>query len=113
MFENNALAFPKLRDAFAETCPFRGVFRFHYGPHLLRQVTDSCLGGDGMESARRVPCPRANMKIRGLAGNCYRPGTAASLAQVSRQRHALPDSRGEHLPAPQTNLLAEVEGPGG
>src|SRR5207253_455695 len=25
---------------------------------------------DGMEGAARLPCPRANMKVRGLAGNC-------------------------------------------
>ena len=38
-----------------------------------------------MENGRRVPCAKANIKIRGLAGNCYPPGTATSVAQVCRQ----------------------------
>jgi hypothetical protein len=31
-----------------------------------------------MENVRTVPCPKANMRIRGLAGNCYWLGAALS-----------------------------------
>jgi len=39
---------------------------------------------DGMESARRVPCPRGSMRIRGLAANCYR--LSYSLREPEKQR---------------------------
>ena len=48
--------------------------------------------GDGMESARKVPCPRAKMKVRGLAGllpcvqrgrSMVKPGFCRSLPNLS------------------------------
>ena len=53
---------PSWSFALAEACPFRGAFRLHYSrswPHVLRQTTGSGFEEDRMESARRVPCPRA------------------------------------------------------
>ena len=48
---------------------------------------------DGMESARRIPCPRANMRVRGLAGNCwnsYRESSEA-VSMVGRAIIDMPD----------------------